>query len=222
MKFTKLLAAMAFTATMASPAVSQAASGMITPGLSEVEVIHNGKRTTITRLRDKNATIPEAYNHAGLACPPFCIQPMTVVAGVETVGEIEVLGYLQRKANGDSKVLVIDSRTSDWIARGTIPGSVNIPWNKINLDVVGAFAVESEAETMDRIMTESFGARLVDDGWDFSTAKTLVFFCNGSWCPQSSTNIRTLAKMGYPKRKLKWYRGGMQDWVSLGLSTVNK
>ena len=26
--------------------------------------------------------------------------------------------------------------------------------------------------------------------------------------------------LGYPAHKLKWYRGGMQDWKSLGLTTV--
>ncbi|MGD9409318.1 MAG: rhodanese-like domain-containing protein, partial [Thiohalocapsa sp.] len=39
-------------------------------------------------------------------------------------------------------------------------------------------------------------------------------------CPQSTANLQTLANMGYPVHKLKWYRGGMQDWVSVGLTTV--
>ena len=26
--------------------------------------------------------------------------------------------------------------------------------------------------------------------------------------------------MGYPAEKIKWYRGGMQDWEILGLATV--
>ncbi|OQX39275.1 MAG: sulfurtransferase, partial [Candidatus Sedimenticola endophacoides] len=56
--------------------------------------------------------------------------------------------------------------------------------------------------------------------WDFRNAKTLVLFCNGIWCPQSSVNIKTLANMGYPAYKLKWYRGGMQSWLSVGLSTI--
>ena len=51
-------------------------------------------------------------------------------------------------------------------------------------------------------------------------AKTLVMFCNGMWCGQSPANIRTLLRFGYPADKLKWYRGGMQDWEILGLTTV--
>jgi hypothetical protein len=40
------------------------------------------------------------------------------------------------------------------------------------------------------------------------------------WCGQSPTNIRQLLSMGYPADKLKWYRGGMQDWQILGLTVM--
>jgi hypothetical protein len=40
------------------------------------------------------------------------------------------------------------------------------------------------------------------------------------WCGQSPRNIKTLLKFGYPASKIKWYRGGMQNWETLGLSTV--
>jgi rhodanese-related sulfurtransferase len=138
---------------------------------------------------------------------------------VETVGELEVIGYLKQIADGSEAVLVVDSRTPDWLARGTIPGSINVPWNRINVDV-GDFEIGTSAETLDAIMQDQFGATRTDDGWDFSKAKTLVLFCNGLWCGQSSINIKTLARLGYPSSKLKWYRGGMQDWVSVGLTTV--
>ncbi|MED5532474.1 MAG: rhodanese-like domain-containing protein, partial [Pseudomonadota bacterium] len=47
-----------------------------------------------------------------------------------------------------------------------------------------------------------------------------VMFCNGMWCGQSPNNIKNLLKFGYPAHKIKWYRGGMQDWEILGLSTA--
>ena len=56
--------------------------------------------------------------------------------------------------------------------------------------------------------------------WNFDSAKTLVMFCNGPWCGQSSTTIEDLLKIGYPAHKILWYRGGIQDWESLGLTTV--
>ncbi len=31
---------------------------------------------------------------------------------------------------------------------------------------------------------------------------------------------KALLNLGYPPHKLKWYRGGMQSWEQLGLTTV--
>lgn len=194
----------------------------ITPTLQSIEVTHNGQPVTIKRNSDPKATMPEIYTHISRGCPPFCIQPMQVLPGVETVGELEVLSYLHRIESGDTSVMVIDSRTPEWILRGTIPGSRNIPWNKINMDNMGTFPIETETQYLQHILQDDFGAEPNDQGWDFSRAKTLVLFCNGLWCPQSASNIKTLAKMGYPVHKLKWYRGGMQDWVSAGLTTVQQ
>ena len=200
--------------------VLAAQGGKITPALYGVDAMHNGKVVTITRETDKSAVVPKAYLRTARICPPFCIQPIQGPPGVETLGELEVLGYLKRISDGDRTVMVIDSRTPDWVGRGTIPGSINIPWNKINVDVGSAFDIETEADTLVEIMTNKFGVRMVNGKWDFRNAKTLVLFCNGIWCPQSSINLKTLAKLGYPTYKLKWYRGGMQSWVSVGLTTV--
>ena len=104
--------------------------------------------------------------------------------------------------------------------RGTIPGSVNVPWTKINEDATGTFETPTESANIAHILVDQFGAAKTASGWDFGKAKTLVLFCNGIWCPQSSMNIKTLAKLGYPVEKIKWYRGGMQDWFSVGLTTV--
>ena len=45
-------------------------------------------------------------------------------------------------------------------------------------------------------------------------------FCNGIWCGQSPEAMKELIAIGYPQEKMKWYRGGMQSWLSLGLTTV--
>ena len=223
MKLFKTLMLTALVSGVALTTQLQAMDGnQITPGLQTVEVMHKGEKVSISRASDSDETIPKAFTKVARHCPPFCIQPAVVAPGVETVGELEVLGYLKRIGDGDRKVMVIDSRTPEWIIRGTIPGSVNIPWNQINVDVQGTFEVAAEAETLHDILTEQLGVQDINGTLDFRNAKTLVMFCNGSWCPQSSSNIKTLLKLGYPAYKLKWYRGGMQDWVSLGLTTVNK
>ena len=220
MTYAKVLSSLVLSGGLLASTMALAESGQITPALQGIAVMHNGKTVTITRSTDPNAQVPEAYLKTARSCPPFCIQPMQVAAGVETVGELEVLGYLKRISNGDRKVMVVDSRTPDWVSRGTIPGSVNIPWDRINVDVGGTFEIEAEADTMNQILVDQFGARLENGKWDFRNAKTLVLYCNGIWCPQSSVNIKTLTKLGYPTYKLKWYRGGMQSWVSVGLTTV--
>ncbi len=195
--------------------------GYISKELKSIDVIHHGVPITISRTTDKTARIAPIYNKTARACPPFCIQPITVAKGVETIGELEVLDYLKRASHGDNSVVVVDSRTPEWIQRGTIPGSINVPWNKIDLDSTGTFAVVSESKMFTDILSRQFGVRIAKDGKrDFRNAKTLVMYCNGSWCPQSANNIKTLIKLGYPAYKLKWYRGGMQAWVSVGLTIV--
>ncbi|MGD8208207.1 MAG: rhodanese-like domain-containing protein [Thiohalocapsa sp.] len=199
-----------------------ATENRISPLIESVQVKHNGETVVIQRGHDRDATLPEIFQKTDRGCPPFCVQPMVAVPGVDTVGELEVLGYLARIAQGDESILVVDSRTPDWVMRGTIPGSVNIPWNKINTDTAGTFETPAEAEGLVHILADEFGADYdaASGAWDFSKAKTLVLFCNGIWCPQSTANLKTLVELGYPVHKLKWYRGGMQDWVSVGLTAV--
>jgi len=220
MKFAAPIAGAALLAGLIIPGLSAAADNKIAVDLTSVDVMHNGQKVTISRGHDLHATIPEAFQKTDRGCPPFCVQPIRLAPGVETVGEIEVLGYLKRAGEGDTSVLIVDSRTPDWVMRGTIPGSVNIPWTKINTDTAGTFGTPAEAATIDQILSEQFGAAKGASGWDFSKARTLVLYCNGIWCPQSSINIQTLVKLGYPADKIKWYRGGMQDWFSVGLTTV--
>ncbi len=186
----------------------------ITESLDSVKVTHQGKTITIQRNQDLENTVNQAYARTSRKCPPFCIQPIVIAEGVETIGELEVLNYLKRIHEGDDTILVIDSRTPDWVKNGTIPGSVNIPWTSLKTDA-GA-----DPFTVADILRDRFNVRMQEGLWDFSEAKTLVLFCNGMWCGQSPSNIKTLLKLGYPPQKLKWYRGGMQDWEILGLTTV--
>lgn len=188
----------------------------ITRDLPSVDVMHDGKKVTIMRNQDPNNTINPDFAKTSRDCPPYCIKPMKIAEGVETLGELEILQYLKLKSNGDESVLVIDSRGSSSFIQGTIPGAINIPWTNLAIDA-GA-----DPFTISDIMQTQFGVREQEGLWDFSSAKTLVLFCNGAWCGQSPKNIQELLKFGYPAEKIKWYRGGMQNWESLGLSTVKQ
>jgi len=138
---------------------------------------------------------------------------MTLAPGVETIGELELLAYLKR-VGSDAGVVVIDSRDGDWPLRsGIIPGAVVLPWQDLH-------PAHADAEKIAEILVFRFGASRQGILWNFENARTLVFYCNGPWCGQSPTNIKQLLAVGYPPHKLKWYRGGMQDWKMLGLTTV--
>lgn len=217
MKLQLLLLLIGLSAAAASAETGQPAASpevRITADLQEVEVLHEGKPVIIKRNQEPGHTVNPAYAKTSRPCPPFCIQPGVLAPGVETIGELELIAYLQAIARGDNSILVIDSRTPDWVENGTIPGSVNLSWQQLN--------PEAGADPMEiaDILERRFGALSQEGLWDFSNARTLVLFCNGPWCGQSPTNIRTLLKFGYPPHKIKWYRGGMQDWENLGLTVV--
>jgi len=186
----------------------------ITRSLASVDVMHNGKTVTIMRNQNNKNVVHKAFAKTSRNCPPFCVNPMVLAPGVETYGEVEVLSALKKMSDGDKNIVVIDSRTPDWIKRGTIPGSINLPWTKLN-PAKGATPID-----IAEIMEDQFGVTESEGLFNFSKAKTLVLFCNGMWCGQSPNNIRNLLKFGYPAHKIKWYRGGMQNWENLGFTTV--
>ena len=186
----------------------------ITPKMMDAEVTHNGKKVKISRNQNNKNTVNASFAKTSRPCPPFCIQPSALAPGVETIGELEVIDYLKKKAAGDDTVLVVDSRTPDWVKKGTIPGAVNIPWTKLNP------AKGADPISIGEIMQDQFNVSESEGLFNFDNAKTLVMFCNGMWCGQSPNNIKNLLKFGYPAHKIKWYRGGMQDWEILGLSTI--
>jgi len=210
----KLIKAVMFFVLLYMVAPVIALDVKITPDMESVEVMHDGKKVVIMRNQDTSNTVKADYAKTSRKCPPFCIRPIKLEKDVETVGEIEVLQYLRKKSEGDNSILVIDSRTPDWVAKGTIPGSINIPWTKLDIDAgSNPFAIAD-------IMRNQFGVIEQEGLWNFSKAKTLVLFCNGMWCGQSPRNIHSLLDFGYPAKKIKWYRGGMQNWEILGLTTV--
>ncbi|MBN8766926.1 MAG: rhodanese-like domain-containing protein [Thiobacillus sp.] len=213
MKFRPLIAVSTLFAMLAMPMAASALDVNITADQPSVDVMHGGKKVTIMRNQDPNRTINPDFAKTSRKCPPFCVQPGELAPGVETIGELETIQYLKKMSDGDKSILVIDSRTPDWVEKGTIPGAVNIPWDKLNIG-------HSDPITVQEILEKQFGVRNQDGFNMFDNAKTVVMFCNGPWCGQSPTNIRGLLKIGYPAHKIKWYRGGMQDWEALGLTTV--
>jgi rhodanese-related sulfurtransferase len=185
---------------------------MITPKIGEFSVKHGKKALMIRRNQDTDALLEFDFARTSRPCPPFCAQPIEVADGVKTVGEVELITFMKRELK-DGNGLLIDARTPDWHERGTIPGSINVPYTHLNLDQ-GADEITLEESL------KLFGAKIDEGAWDFTQAKRLVLWCNGPWCGQSPAAIRGLLKVGYPRDKLYYYRGGMQLWQVFGLPVV--
>lgn len=83
---------------------------------------------------------------------------------------------------------IIDSRKENTTEGVSIPGSKSIPYDEL-------------AGRMDELDKEYPN----------------IFFCNGPQCPQSSTAVKNLLNAGFPANRILYYRGGMHDWITLGL-----
>jgi rhodanese-related sulfurtransferase len=153
----------------------------------------------IGRIQDNDHEVTGEWARTSRACPPFCIQPISPAEGVTTIGELELLDML-----ADPEVLVIDSRTPDWFEGGSIPGAVNMPYDRM-VDRLGELGCEPHF-----------------DGWDCENARRVALFCNGLWCGQSPTAIRAMISEGYPADRISYYRGGMQSWRVLGLTVTGE
>ena len=190
----KKLMALALAFCLA-PMMAQAGNVKITQDIMSVTANTADGKIEIIRNQDGNATINPAFAKTSRKCPPFCIQPMEVAPGVKTVGELEVVKFVEKGG------LLIDARTTEWHVRGTIPSSVNIPFTQVasRLNELGC----------------TKGSK-----WDCSNAKEVMLFCNGLWCGQSPTAIKAMLREGYPASKILYYRNGMQGWESVGLTVV--
>lgn len=190
-----ILRAVVAALVLAGPAAADPV--MLRPDQPSVTIETPSGPVVIEREQDNDAVLEGEWAQVARPCPPFCIQPMQVAEGVETVGELELIEALQ-----DPEVTVIDSRTPEWWQGGTIPGAVSLPWDRVT----------------DRL--DELGCEPDFEGWDCSEARKVVLFCNGLWCGQSPTAIRAMLAAGYPAERIRYYRGGMQSWRLLGLTVV--
>ncbi len=185
----------------------RAESVRITQDIEARTIMLNGAAIVIDRIQDSENRLEGEFTRTSRPCPPFCITPMTVAPGVVTLGELEVMDFLEtRVAAGEG--LLLDSRLPEFFAKGTIPGAVNLPF--ATLDPTNPYRDE---------ILKALGATFTGSEWDFAQARQLAVFCNGPWCNQAPLAIRHLLQAGYPAGKLSYYRGGMQVWLQLGLST---
>ncbi len=156
MKIRTLLAASTLLTTFAMSTAVSALDVNIAADMPSVDVMHGGQKATIMRNQNQDNNVNPAFAKTSRKCPPFCIQPGELAPGVETIGELEIIHYLKKMSDGDTSIMVVDSRTPDWVAKGTIPGAVNIPWDKLNIG-------KSDPLTVQEILEKQFQRQ--EPGW---------------------------------------------------------
>ncbi len=182
----------------------------LTKNLPYVDVDINGKSVRIERIQDTKHKLKNSYTKTSRPCPPFCVQKMEPIPGIHTVSEIDVVNFIKNKVE-NNEGLLIDARLPQWYMQGTIPGALNVPFSVLSVSLGSQYIDQ---------MLQLFGAEKKDGKWDFSNAMELLIFDNGPWCQQGVAAMKNLIKLGYPKDKIKYYRGGMQYWQILGINLL--
>lgn len=196
------------TYILAAGSAVQAQDVRMTTFKSESTFSLNGTTFTVTRNQDTNAVLDGDFTRTSRACPPNCLQPVRIADGVETFGELEVMSYLETIVT-DGQGLLVDARTPQDFAAHAIPGAINVPVvtltpdNRFLPDILRALGAESNP----------------DGTMNFSGAMELALYSGGVWSNDAPTAIKNLIEAGYPAEKIRYYRGGMQAWLHLGLST---
>ncbi len=175
----------------------------ITEDIERILVYHKGKVVDLHRIQNTEHKLTGHFAKISYPCPGRCLQPISVHPEVETVGEIEIIHFMQ-KQESQKNGLLIDVRSKEEYLEETIPSSINIPYTIVD----NTQAIEDIFKVLGMNKDDS------------SKVQELIFFCNGSTCDKSAKMIRAFIEMGYPTNKIKYYHGGMQMWKSLGFTTV--
>jgi len=182
----------------------------IAPDIPEVKINDHGVNVVIKRIQDTAHKLTDDFAKTSRLCPPHCVRRIEPIKDVQTVAELELINFIKDKVY-KKKGILVDSRIKSLYEIETIPGAINIPFTLLQTN---------SQKIIERLFT-LLGAKKLENGkYDFSNAKELVVFCNGIWCGQSVVFLKDMVKYGYPKEKLYYYRGGMQSWKLLGLTTV--
>jgi rhodanese-related sulfurtransferase len=107
---------------------------------------------------------------------------------IELMPGVRTVGELELIEHLERGGNAVDCRRPEVYATGTIAGSVNIP----------------HPEMLERIA-------------ELEPATTTAFFCNGPQCAATPQAIETLLAADFPAALILYYRGGLHDWMTLGL-----
>lgn len=166
----------------------------------------NGVQVTIARGNADAVRRAATFVSADDACGGPCIAPMQVAAGVDTLGESEVLDFLVTQV-AEGHGLMVDARVAVDRVKGFIPGTVSLPHNTLAPD-----------NSFRNDILQALGARAFDGVFNFTDARSLLVYDNGPSSDDAGRLVENLLQAGYPAEMIRYYRGGMQVWSVLGFS----
>jgi len=178
----------------------------ITPDMAYIYVYHKGKAVKVHRIQNTKHKLTGEY--AKIYRPGKAIQPIKMHDDIQTIGEVELLHFMQKKGN-KRKGLVVDLRSKALYKKETIPSSVNIP-----------AGIKDNKAKLEKVLKILGAKRTADGTLDTSRVMDIVFYDHGLWSDDTSEVIKTFLEVGYPADKILYYRGGIQMWKILGFTTV--
>jgi len=182
----------------------------IQKGVPYIDVKVKDKTIRIERIQDTTHKLKNSFSKTSRPAPPFSIQPFQPIEGIETISELEVMDFMKNNLDNGSGKLV-DARIPKWYTAGSLPFASNIPFPLLS--------PKEDKKTLSQILS-LLKVASTEKGFNFDNAQDLIIFANGPWCQQGVRAMENLVKIGYPKSKIRYYRGGMQYWQILGLNTV--
>lgn len=187
--------------------IATVATAQMLPVTADAAFTFNGQDFVISRASTLSQPAIDTLNQISATCEAPCLSPMTVAENVATFGELDVITFLSTDVEaGDG--LLIDARLPEARAGGFIPASVNVP----------AATVSPANPYRDDILA-ALGAREFQGISNFDDVLSLVVYDSGPATTDAQSLITDLLDAGYPADKIAYYRGGMQVWSVLGLTT---
>ncbi len=177
----------------------------ISPSKSDYINISKDLTSVTVQHLEQNITIVRSATPLAPQCPPFCIQPMRI-KGVKTVAELETLHFIEKLKERDGRLL-IDARTNSAYKEETIPGAINLPYSML----------DEKSSYRDEVLKLLGATKRVHKKWYFKNTQSLLIFGESGFSFEASDMIQKLIKVGYPKDKILYYRGGINSWKSAGL-----
>lgn len=113
-----------------------------------------------------------------------------VIQPLELPGGIATVGELEVMEHLEAGGILVDTRQPHHVEEGVLPGQVRTVRHQ---DVVEGLADLAAGD------------------------EVLVLYCNGPQCRATPQAVDRLLQAGWNPSRLRYYRGGIHDWVTLGL-----